>query len=707
MAHHPQPPQPHPELIAADSILPTTRKHIERLRAARDEVVEGVSLEAATYENVVRPLANAQHAIEDSVGIIAMLRYAAPDEHTRKAAEQARDLWNEAFGEFNDRHDVYLLLQAVKDRSEPLDAESRKYLDELLADFVRCGHGRLKSEEIAQYVTTRTAIDKLRRKFTENIRNASGGMWFSEADLDGVKEQDLSRFRTAAKNQQTKTTIGDTDCFVTLSKHDVSAVLQYAKDPHVRERLYVANHSKLSENLPIFNKVVLLRDENARQLGYPSHAAFRLERRLAKTTGWVYDFMDKLEETLLPKGLKEREKLLSFRSAWTSQHEHKIDDTQSLLAWDYPYWKRLAREDTAINHDKIAEYFPIKAVVQRMLDLFSQCLQMRFDKAYSLPVWDPEVEAWEVWDNRPGKEQEFIGYLYMDLMFRLNKHRGCQNVNLRPSYIDSSGKRVYPATLLMCNFPPYTPLGSASCILLKHEQIVSLFHELGHGVHDLVSRTQYSRFHGWRSPPDYAEALAIMLENWCWDSKELKHLSCHYTALDPKLLQEWKTQHPGEEEPPITIPDVLLNPLSCNRNSFRALYLLDELVVARFDMAVHDLPAPEACEALNPTKLFADLEARLTLLSVPNPSDRGHPHVHFPHLLAGYDAGYYSYLSGQVFAAEMFAEFADDLRNRETWERLRSTVLERGASGDELQNLQDFLGRVPGAKALLPLQVDE
>lgn len=118
-------------------------------------------------------------------------------------------------------------------------------------------------------------------------------------------------------------------------------------------------------------------------------------------------------------------------------------------------------------------------------------------------------------------------------------------------------------------------------------------------------------------------------------------------------------------------------------------------------MAVHDPSTSEACSALDPTKLHTDLEARLTLLSVPNPNDRGHPHVGFPHLLAGYDAGYYSYLSAEVFAADLFAEFADDPRDQGTWERFRLTVLERGASMDEMQNLRDFLGRSPDTRTLL------
>ncbi|KAI5253395.1 zincin [Aureobasidium subglaciale] len=428
-----QPPQTYPQLVATDEILSLTKHHIETLRKARNDIVRDVTPQNATFENVVRPLINAQHTIEDSSGMITVLRYASPDTATRKAAEVARDLWNEAFSEFSDRQDIYILIQAVKNRAEPLDPESTRYPEELLADFVRCGHG----------VPTREGIS----------------------------------------------------------------------------------------------------------------------------------------------------------------------DTKQIRA-------------VAIT-DKLAKF-----------------------------------------------------------------------------YIDSNGKRKYPSTVLMCNFATHTPAGPSSCAVLKHFQVVSLFHELGHGLHDLVSRTQYSRFHGWRSPPDYAEALSIMLENWCWLPEELKQLSCHYTTLCPGVLQEWQLQHPNEPTPPISIPDSLVDPLIQHRHAFRALYMLGQLADARFDMAVHDPPSQAACAALDPTTLYTSLHEQLTFEST-SPGERGHPHADFTHLLSGYDAGCYSYLSAQVFAADLFAEFKDDPRTQETWERYRATVLERGASMDELQNLCDFLGRPPDAKALL------
>jgi metallopeptidase MepB len=426
------PPQPRPKLIATEDIVDVTRAHIQSLHIIRNEIVRGVKTEDATFENVVKPLANAQHAIESSSGMIAVLRYASPDASARKAAEEARNLWNKAFSEFSDRHDIYLLLQAVKNRNEALDAESTKYLDELLDDFVRCGHGSLTAEGVLEYVTRRNRIDKLRSEFTRNVRNASGGIWFSETELDGVLQQDLARFHAAGKARTDKP-IDDTKAwFVSLSKHDVTTVLQYARNANVRQRVYLANHSKLAEKLPIFKEVISLRDANARQLGYKSHAVYRLEKRLAKTSKWVYKFMEELEQVLLPEAAKEVKKLLALGAGHTEKHECVDKGTKTILAWDYQYWKRLSLEDISIDQEKIAEYFPIKEVVPRMLDLMSDCLQIHFVKVSSPAVWDPKIEAWEVWDTRSGKEQQFIGYLYMDLEFRENKHRGCQNVNLQP-----------------------------------------------------------------------------------------------------------------------------------------------------------------------------------------------------------------------------------------------------------------------------------
>lgn len=226
MATRRQPPQPYPELIASDEIIPVTTRSINSLWAVREKIVTSVRPEAATYENVVTPLANADHAIQDTFGMIDMLRYAAPEERTRQAAEEAYRLWVAAWSEFSNCHDIYRLLQAVKDRKEDLEAEPTKYLDDLLVDFLRCGYGRLSSTGLADYLQRRDAIDNLRAEFARNIRDAPGGIWLAEADLNGVLQQDISRFHAAAAiAQQEQTTPSNKECFVELTYSNYSAVV--------------------------------------------------------------------------------------------------------------------------------------------------------------------------------------------------------------------------------------------------------------------------------------------------------------------------------------------------------------------------------------------------------------------------------------------------------------------------------------------------
>ncbi|KAI4848841.1 zincin, partial [Aureobasidium sp. EXF-8845] len=459
-----------------DEILSLTRQQIGTLRKIREGIVRDVSIFEATYDTVIRPLADAQHDIQHSVGVIEMLLYAAPEAETREVAQIALGLWNKYFTEFNGCHGLYVIAKVVKDRDETLDKECTRYLDRMLAGFIRCGHGRLNPKQIVQYVQRANTIDDLCDEFTRNVRNASSGIWLSNTELEVVPEPDLIAFRTAAEelgtSGQSKVASNSKEFFVALSQHNVLAVLQYAKSPGVRKRMYIANRSKLPEHLALFKDIILLRDTNARQLGYKSHAAFRLEQTLAKTTSWVYDFMDQLENDLLPRGKREIQQLLALKAKDFPVQESV---TNTIDVWDFQYWKRRALEGLEIDQDELAEYFPLKQVVGKMLKLFSDCLLMRFERT-SAQVWHPDVEAWEVWDDRPGRDQEFIGYLYMDLTFRYGKHRGCQNVNIQSSYIDSTNTRVYPSTLLMCNFSPTRFRGSDSIVLLKHSQIVSLFH---------------------------------------------------------------------------------------------------------------------------------------------------------------------------------------------------------------------------------------
>ena len=401
---------------------------VQEYRDVHDAVVQTVDPSQACFTNMIQPLIDLQHRVQEKCAIIYMLRYAAPDKLSIEASEKAVHLFSKTEADLYSRHGLYMLVKVVKDKAEILDSEAKRYLDELYQDFTRCGHGSLQKDEVQDYLQSRSSIDTLRHKFTRNIMDDKSGLSFSKEDLAGLSDEDLERYSGVSKNSPAQ-------YFVPLTRHNVALVLKHAKDPAVRRRVYVADNTKLKENLDIFKEVVLRRDANARRLDYPSHASFRLERRVAKTTTWVHTFLDQLQIVLLPQGREELQLLLNEKASHLSDTKYHDEFANIFPPWDFKFYKRLAEEQNSVDHDRIAEYLPLENTVLHMLDTFADCLQMRFEKLAKQQIkqyiWHDDVEIWMVWDTRPDHQDEFIGHLYMDLFFRPNKHRGCQNVNLR------------------------------------------------------------------------------------------------------------------------------------------------------------------------------------------------------------------------------------------------------------------------------------
>lgn len=437
--------QPLPSLIQAADVLPTARHIIADYRAVRDAVTREVKPETACFANAIKPLIDVENRTDGRLSVIAMLRYASPDKAARDASEEALRLFSECEAEGSTRQDLFLLIKAVKEKREPLDGESQKYVDELLKDYTRCGHGLLSSEQIAQYLRARQEIDVQRRQFSRNLMDDAEGLWLSENDFDGVPGADMKRFHYDEAKR---------GYFVSFRLHDRDAVLKYAKNPATRKRLSIANQKKLEVNVPIFRDVILRRDTNARMLGYPSHASFRLEKRVAKTTVWVHAFLDQLKNVLLPQGEKEMKRLLDRKKAYlqTGEYRNLEEHPNSMPSWDVKFYSRLVEEELCVDHRAIAEYFPLACTMASMLKIFAHCLQVRFDKiakeCAAPSIWHNDVEVWAVWDESIETGVEFVGYLYMDLLSRPNKYHGSQDVNLQ------SVRTFFPSFLY--NFMPWS-----------------------------------------------------------------------------------------------------------------------------------------------------------------------------------------------------------------------------------------------------------
>lgn len=242
----------------------------------------------------------------------------------------------------------------------------------------------------------------------------------------------------------------------------------------------------------------------------------------------------------------------------------------------------------------------------------------------------------------------------------------------------------------MCSFKP--SVSPSRCHLLPHDRLVTLFHEFGHTLHDLLSRTRYSHFHGYEAVQEFVEAIGMTFEHWSWLRDELKAMSRHYTLLDPTYAAAWLRDHPRSKLSPKTITDHLLGPLFKWRARGKTYQLLNDLHTSMFDMAVHNPTTPEALIEMDEKEVCDSIYRKLHL-SAALDVGRHCKWVHNGHLLAGYDAGYYSYICAQVFAADLFqTTFAANPRCRRAWETFRRDVLECGGSRNELEVMKAHLG---------------
>lgn len=366
------------------------------------------------------------------------------------------------------------------------------------------------------------------------------------------------------------------------------------------------NLSQCNQNIPLFKEAVLLRDEAARLLGYPNHAAFRIEDKMAKDPAVVNTFLADLRTRLAPGGVKEKAHLLEIKKKDEEARGLKSDGEYYL--WDHRFYDRMmVEQEYSINENKIAEYFPLTSTVQGMLKIFEELFGFAFvelgpeerkrlsptGKAEDV-AWHEDVILFSVWDDS-SEGDGFVGYLYLDLHPRQGKYGHAANFNLQPGYLKKDGSRRYPATALVCNFSKPTPKKPS---LLKHEEVVTLFHELGHGIHDLSGRTKYSRFHGTATVRDFVEAPSQMLENWCWTPSQIRSLSTHYES--------------GEK-----IPEDLIEKIISVKHVNDALFNLRQLHFGIFDMTVHSPASHADLEALDPSVLYNELREQICGLKGP------------------------------------------------------------------------------------------
>lgn len=623
------PPQAPPTFTGTPkSVIDDINRLIEKSRGLQDKIVADIKPEDATFEDIILPMAHDENTMALEAHIIGFYQSVSTNQDLRNSSTEAEKLLDDFSIESSMREDVFKLVDGALQKAEQgktkLDPESQRLLEKEHKSYIRNGLGLPAGQKRDRFKEIKKRLSELSIAFQKNLNEENGGLWFTKEDLDGVPEDVVSGLEKGEGENEGKLKLS-------FKYPDLFPTLKYGTNAETRKKVMIENENKLLQNVPIFKECVVLRDEAARLLGYPNHAAFKIEDKMAKTPKTVDDFLGDLRERLTEGGAKERKVLTALKEK--DLKERGLDFDGHYYLWDNRFYDTLLlTQDYSLDQQKIAEYFPLQTSIRGMLEIFETLFGLTFvevtgsDRTSISPsgnsediTWHPDVQIFSVWDSED-QGSGFVGYLYLDLHPREGKYGHAANFNIQPGFIDENGKRRYPCTALVCNFSKPTPKKPS---LLKHDEVVTLFHELGHGIHDLVSKTTYSRFHGTNTVRDFVEAPSQMLENWCWTPSQLKALSRHYSSLSPEYEAAWREQAKGEEKPGEKLPDEMIENLIKTKHVNDALFNLRQLHFGIFDMTVHEPSSHEEVEKMEMSELFNKLRKDIVHIDGPETQGKG------------------------------------------------------------------------------------
>ncbi|KAF7422637.1 hypothetical protein PC9H_010793 [Pleurotus ostreatus] len=661
------PPQAAPSWnhTAAD-IISLTKDAIAKHKAT-DDKVGALAPEDCNFDSI--PLAYSETDLDAVVEPLSFYQNVSPSKELRDASNEAEVLVRDYGVESSMRLDVFQAKASAEKNIkasgqwDKLSGEDQRLVEKMILDGKRAGLA-LPEKERTELMALKKELSQACLEFSKNFNEENGVITFTAAELKGVPHDVVSGYA--------KRTEGDSEVYdVTFKTPDIFPVFKFAENPETRKRAQEAHESRLAINVPLLDKALELRRKIAALLGYDTWADYITEVKMIKNAKGVFDFLDDLENKLRPVGLKEREILLELKK---KEHEEKgyPFDGQFYL-WDYRYYDRLYIEKSLdLDDSLVKEYFPVSVVVPTILDIYQNLLGVRFEEIKGSSIWHPDVQHFAVWKKDAKDESGFVGYCYLDLFPREAKYSHAAVWPLLSGHTLPDGKRSYPLTAMVANLAKSTPDKPA---LMRHDDVVTFFHEMGHVFHGLLSNTKYARFHGTSVARDFVEAPSQMLENWCWEPKVLEQMSSHYESkkpLSPELIEK----------------------IIKSRYVNVGLFYLRQLFFAKFDIKVHTDK-----ESADYSALWNSLREKISLVKADKPAPGQGT---FGHITGGYDAGYYGYTYSLVFAADMYATvFKADPLDPSRGKKYADEILRPGGSREELDSLKAFLGRPPNSDAFL------
>ncbi|KAK6454064.1 oligopeptidase [Scheffersomyces xylosifermentans] len=650
----------------------------ELIKEEKDTYDHIATVENPTLDNVLKPYVRLQHKNYLLENQVTFYQYVSANKELRDASTKAEEAMEQASIEQSLRVDVFKVFSKLHDTIKDdvsIDAETKRLVDKVVKYYKRNGLN-LPEEQREQIKKLKKELSTLSVTFSKNMNEEKDFVLYTTEELDGVPKDVVDQFEKVTENGVEKHKM-------TFKYPDLHPVLKHAKNQATRKSAFIANQNKCPENAQILDKIIRTRFELAQLLGYKTYSEYVLEDRMAKNQKTVLDFLDDLKQKLVPLGQKELNAMKEFKNKDLAARG--LESQDQYYIWDSNYYNELLLEqEYKVDNTKISEYFPMDETIEKMLGFYETLFDMKFvkiDKPAEGATWHEDVKQFAVYQNiKYGKPSlEFMGWIYFDLHPREGKYGHAANFGIGAGFLEEDGvTRHTPVTTLVCNFTKPTA-GKPS--LLKHDEVTTFFHELGHGVHNILSQTKYARFHGTHVERDFVETPSQMLEFWTWSKDELRNLSSHYKTKEP-------------------INDELIDQLIKSKHVNTGLFNLRQLHFGLFDMKLHTTATKEELDALDLTKEWNEMRDEIALVSSDHIPTKGY--ASFGHIAGGYESGYYGYLYSSVYSADIYYTlFKKDPMNVQNGIRYRDIILKRGGSRDIIDNLVELLGRQPNSDAFL------
>ena len=553
-----------------------------------------------------------------------------------------------------------------------LDATQQKIMTDTLRDFKLAGVA-LPSEKQTRFEAINTRLAELSNQFETNVLDAVDAYKLPITDekrLKGMPEHAIMSARARAETAKQDGWILNLEipCYL--------AVVTYADDRKLREALYEAfvtrasdqgPHDSKLDNTPLIQEILALRDEKSRLLDFNSYAERSIATKMAENPKEVFDFIQSLIQHALPEAEKDVASLKHFAKTQC--------DISELQPWDVSYVSQKQKEaEYALNDEALRPYFPLPHVMHGIFDIIKTLYGMQLkDITESVDTWHDDVTCYAIHDS----QQQLRGYLYMDLFARPNKRGGAWMDDAQSRWKLHDGSIQPPVAFLTCNFAKSAAFDVPT---LSHDEVVTLFHELGHCLHHVLTQVDYLSASGIAGVEwDAVELPSQFFENFCWSKAAIKQLSQHVETKEP-------------------LPGNLFNALMASKNFQAGLHLIRQLEFAWFDFLLHD-----AYPGDNPAWLDEALQTVRKVTQVLPIAPYNRFAQSFSHLFAGgYAAGYYSYLWAEVLSSDAFSRFEDEgIFNPETGQDFLKKILEVGSSQKASDFFKAFRGRAPSTDAFL------